>query len=326
MIRKIVIISDLHMGINGSKTCGFKQDDCGFVAYLEYLVSERNVDVIILNGDIFELWEPGQHTLNLGNHGPPMSKKLFMQIAESWPCTCDFIVNCPNVILVNGNHDACIRTKKFLDKCYADVLIPDFGLYVAHGHQSDIWCSDDSVLLGVTKFATRMYGHYELIKHDMDSDLVALEHTIQSATTRTCDTKAMIHAEAVAAALQCKIVVYGHTHKPLIVCMNDMVYCNTGNCCTSKCTIDQINMELRDAPLTMEDDNGQQPNIPATMDACAAGIPCNTCDGSVMLVPPTAGSGDMNAACVRRYVRIEHVKANVTSKEMKRVSLVKIDL
>jgi predicted phosphodiesterase len=225
-----------------------------------------------------------------------------------------------------------------MDKCYADVLIPDFGLYVAHGHQSDIWCSDDSVLLGVTKFATRMYGHYELIKHDMDSDLVALEQTIRSATTRTCDTKAMIHAEAVAAALQCKVVVYGHTHKPLVACMNDMVYCNTGNCCTNKTFIDQINLELRDAPLTMEED-GLQRNIPATMDACAAAaaaaaesLPCPDCpvgddaDARSVAVTAISGVGGISASCVRRSVRIEQVKANVSSKEMKRVSLVKIEL
>ena len=241
-IKKICVISDLHMGVNGSKTCGFKQNDDAFAAYLTKMLDELNYDLIVIAGDCFELWEPGPIAKN-GLHRP-MTQTLFKDIVASWPLTCEIIINCEHVILLNGNHDAYVRTKKMVGKCYADLIVEDFSLYVAHGHQSDIWCADDSLLLGVAQFATCLYGHVELIRHSMDEDVDAIDRTIKSFDTKRCEFRAMAHADMVSAALGCTVVSYGHTHNAMLHNTANTLYCNTGKCCTTKARIDQVDFAL----------------------------------------------------------------------------------
>lgn len=250
-MRKVAVLSDLHMGVNFSGTNGLKHSDEAFSVYLTRLVEELSYDLIVINGDCFELWEPGPEKKNFGK---PMTKELFGRIVSSWPLTSEILLHSKNVVLLNGNHDACVRTKKMVENCYADLLLPDFSLYAAHGHQSDIWCSDDSLLLGVAKLATRVYGKMELIKHSMDEDVCVLENTIRSVGTGKCDVGAMSHASAVSSAVGCKIVVYGHTHNPMVLCRSDMVYCNSGNCCTNRDMLDQIDFELVEEPMEMEEE------------------------------------------------------------------------
>lgn len=240
-IRKIAVLSDLHIGINGSKTCGFKQNDENVARYLTHMIDDMDYDLIVIDGDCFELWEPGPASKSPRK---PMSRELFRDIVNSWPMTCDVLINSENVVLLNGNHDACIRTANYVEKCYADLILSDFSLYVAHGHQSDVWCADDSMLLGVAKLATRIYGHMELIRHSTDEDVEVLEKTIRSTGTKRCDFRAMTHAEMVATSLGCKIIAYGHTHNPLLLNTPDVLYCNTGNCCTQRDAFDQLDFEL----------------------------------------------------------------------------------
>ena len=256
-IRKIAVLSDLHIGINGAKTCGFKQTDENMARYLTHMIEDMDYDLIVIDGDCFELWEPGPVSKSPRK---PMSRELFRDIVGSWPMTCEILINNENVVLLNGNHDACIRTANYVEKCYADLILSDFSLYVAHGHQSDVWCADDSVLLGVAKLATRIYGYVELIRHHMDEDVEVLEKTIRSTGTKRCDFRAMTHAEMVAASLGCKIIAYGHTHNPLLLNTPDVLYCNTGNCCTQRDTLDQLDFELeidtdRDALCETTDDD-----------------------------------------------------------------------
>ncbi|MDD5753170.1 MAG: metallophosphoesterase family protein [Methylococcales bacterium] len=256
-IRKIAVLSDLHIGVNGSKTCGFKQNDDKFAAYLTRMIDEMNYDLIIINGDCFELWEPGP-----SHRSPhrPRTQDLFSSIVRSWPLTSDILLNCEHVILLNGNHDACMRTSKMVEKCYADIILEDFSLYIAHGHQSDIWCADDSLLLGVAQLATSLYGHVELIKHSMDEDIDVLEKTIKSTGTKRCDFRAMTHAEMVSEALGCKIVTYGHTHNPLLLNTSQLLYCNSGNCCTLKDHLNQLDFILR-CPMSVDTSQVMRPPV-----------------------------------------------------------------
>jgi len=205
------------------------------------MLDELNYDLIVIAGDCFELWEPGPSRAH-----KPMTQALFNDITNSWPLTCDILLNCEHVILLNGNHDASIRTKNMVSKCYADLIIEDFSLYIAHGHQSDIWCADDSLLLGVAQFATCLYGHVELIKHSMDEDVATLDKTIKSFDTKRCEFRAMAHADMVSTALNCKIVTYGHTHKAMLHGTPKMLYCNAGNCCTVKNHLEQIDFMLEE--------------------------------------------------------------------------------
>jgi predicted phosphodiesterase len=259
-IHHITILSDLHIGVAGSGTCTFCQDDDErFASYVRWLTDEVEAidgggsksDLVVVNGDCFELWAPGP-----SGSGKPGTKELFQSIRETWPLTCDALLDerGDRVVMLNGNHDATLRTKNMFDRCYADLIVDDFSLYAAHGHQSDVWCSDGSVLLGISKLATRVYGRAELIQHDADESSEALQKTIAPKdAVRRCDYRAMAHAEAVAKTLGCRVVAYGHTHVPLLLGTKDVLYCNSGCCCHSAAerrnTVDQLDITRRDVDL-----------------------------------------------------------------------------
>jgi len=251
-IRKIAFVSDLHMGVNGSKTCGLKQDDQRLASYFQKLLYEDDYDLLVVAGDCFELWEPAANSSKV--YGKPMSRELFSEIIKTWPMTCDLFFNDNRVVLLNGNHDAATRTKGFIEKSYADLVVEDMRLYAAHGHQSDTWCSDDSVLLNITKMATRVYGHYELVRHHLDEDETALAASIKTAGTKKGDIRALSHAEMMAVAEGHKVVVYGHTHNAMLFINDNVLYCNSGNCCTERDVVDQIDVCLKitdcDDPLS----------------------------------------------------------------------------
>lgn len=259
-IHKITILSDLHIGVAGSGTCTFSQtSDTIFSNYIwslttmedvgdEAAAAERVSDLVVINGDCFELWAPGP-----SGSGKPGSKDLFETIKKSWPNTCGALLDQEGdrVVMLNGNHDATMRTKGMFDKCYADLIVDDFSLYAAHGHQSDVWCADGSALLGISKLATRAYGKAELIQHDVDENSDALQKTIMPKdAVRRCDYRAMAHAEAVAKTLKCQVVAYGHTHMPLLLGTKDVMYCNSGCCCypsrERRNTVDQLDITRRD--------------------------------------------------------------------------------
>lgn len=257
-IHRITIVSDLHIGVAGSGTCTFCQDDdARFASYVRWLTDDEGddgsdkSDLVVVNGDCFELWAPGP-----SGSGKPGTKELFKSIKETWPITCDALLDerGDRVVMLNGNHDATLRTKGMFERCYADLVVDDFSLYAAHGHQSDVWCADGSVLLGISKLATRVYGRAELIQHDADESSEALQKTIAPKdAVRRCDYRAMAHAEAVAKTLGCRVVAYGHTHVPLLLGTRDVLYCNSGCCCYSsgdrRNTVDQLDITRRDVDL-----------------------------------------------------------------------------
>lgn len=86
-MKNILIISDLHIG-NGDifDTFGWNEDE--FISSLEIIKKNEKVDLIVFNGDVFEMY-----------------KYTWNQIYEKRKKLIDYIIE-NNYILIKGNHDA----------------------------------------------------------------------------------------------------------------------------------------------------------------------------------------------------------------------------
>ena len=248
-IKHVVVISDLHMGINGSKNNDFKLDDAKFSSYLKYRLN-TNADLIIVNGDCFELWEFGMNMSDkkalkrLKNVKLPNTKKLFDDIVKSYPLTTDMIINHPKIILINGNHDTYLRTHTWVNKCVCDVKIPRLSLYIAHGHMSETLCSDDSLMSCISKTAASAFSVLELVNPRNDDNLEVLSHSFTRGKNKNYN--ALEHGLLTAKALNSRIVVYGHTHVPFIFSMDGMIYANSGRCRDRVNEFDEVDIDLSD--------------------------------------------------------------------------------
>ncbi|MFW6243091.1 MAG: metallophosphoesterase [bacterium] len=86
-MKNILVISDLHIG-NGDIFDTFGWDDKEFISSLEIIKKEEKIDLVIFNGDVFELY-----------------KYTWNQIYEKRKKLIDYFID-SKYILIKGNHDA----------------------------------------------------------------------------------------------------------------------------------------------------------------------------------------------------------------------------
>lgn len=231
------VISDLHISLPDVKNNDFELDEDVFIAYLQNSVAE--VDLLVLNGDIFECWETGLES----------QSGRFQSIARARPrlvrCIMDGM-RAGRIIYNNGNHDAICRTNRELwnglVRENTTILVHGRRIHVAHGHQADIYnveelaaeagccqaCFGTCCTLG--RCITWCVGTGEvLIDKDLDIHLEKLKLIVETPSTDTIFTS---HARRLAAQNRFDVVVYGHTHKakivPLVEGKPGPVYANDG--------------------------------------------------------------------------------------------------
>ena len=112
----ILVISDLHLDISDN-TGIFKWTEHKFIKTLDDIIIKYNIDQVILNGDIFELYKYSQKdiiekNINIINY-----------------------LNSKNVIYIKGNHDI-ISTYGKLNH----TIVNSSGqtIYIEHGHNADL--------------------------------------------------------------------------------------------------------------------------------------------------------------------------------------------
>lgn len=248
---KIVVLSDLHIGVKGQADNNFIMDDAAFAAHLDRL-SKAN-DVIVLNGDVFELWEGVAVAAAHAEHWNDLTKERLKLVIKSWPLTYKMIIDLiqsKKIILVNGNHDAQIRSRNLLGDdipVYENYTI-EMGPYrirIEHGHQGDIWCDEKSVLGCFSWMATQSKSALEdLINKKLDSTFELLEKTID-----TSDDKIAKYAGKLGRAIKADVIVFGHTHgarleKVANFAKSDVIYANSGKASDSEDVIDEVAVEI----------------------------------------------------------------------------------
>lgn len=111
----ILIISDLHIGSNGNFD-NFSWDTGRFIKKVEKIKIKYNVDKLILNGDIFDLYQYS-----------------FEDIRANKKQLIDYLIN-ENNIYIRGNHDIF---NDFAVDHYKIINSKGKTIYIEHGHNAD---------------------------------------------------------------------------------------------------------------------------------------------------------------------------------------------
>eukprot|EP01060_Flectonema_neradi_P007822 TRINITY_DN15538_c0_g2_i1.p1 TRINITY_DN15538_c0_g2~~TRINITY_DN15538_c0_g2_i1.p1 ORF type:complete len:313 (+),score=40.82 TRINITY_DN15538_c0_g2_i1:58-939(+) len=214
---KICVYSDLHIGPSDDKANDFKISDTLFVNKLEEDL--REVDCIILLGDILELWEI--------SHSHTDSEARYRKIKETRPKFFEFLLNHQNkdLFYVCGNHDA--KTSKLLrNPLGINLTLPDTGgsIFATHGHFID----EDNIGSGEWKgrIGTAFRSAAERLVHpDIDTVLMKIADHVG----RSGDKKLYSDwGDHLATEFGYSLVIMGHTHKAEISHRGTHHYVNTG--------------------------------------------------------------------------------------------------
>ncbi|MFW6130683.1 MAG: metallophosphoesterase, partial [Atribacterota bacterium] len=137
-MKSFAVISDLHLG-NGSLADDFlhegyykKTNEEKFIEYLK--LELEKYDMVILNGDVYELWQFSKEDINL-----------------AYPKLTELLRNCEKIKIIKGNHDWNINAEKNYDlniknasiklkqkhDCICNVRLKEADIHIEHGHKND---------------------------------------------------------------------------------------------------------------------------------------------------------------------------------------------
>jgi len=226
---KIKVISDIHLGITNSNDFLLNKND--FLITLTKLSKEN--DYLILLGDVFECWETNFNS----------QEEHFHKLKKEYNEIINFIENTNNVILISGNHDVIVWQKKLIKKVKRYYIIKNgkFDLYFAHGHQADVF---NSTFSWIGRTISELVGLAEnYIDPDIDLSLTKLLNTFDNHS----DDNTMEHGFCVGYKYGCDLVVYGHTHTPMVFCgdinYRKIIYANSGSVALHSDLIDMIDID-----------------------------------------------------------------------------------
>ena len=258
-MTKICVFSDLHIGQAGKPANNFKFKD---QIFSDYLLLQSNIyDLIILNGDVFELWEGVVETvLHAGIESiRKLTHERFETIKASYPKIVETIKKLSvegKLVLINGNHDSLVRidSDKLLPgmQVYENktVTIGPYVIRFEHGHQGDAWCKEGSALSCISWFTTQFRSAIDdLVTTKLDESFDLLTESIDTSSDAI-----KIFAGKLGKAVSADVVVFGHTHIPLLDQLergllgrdSGVIYANSGKSCDSDDLIDQVSIYVED--------------------------------------------------------------------------------
>lgn len=220
---KILILSDLHLGIKHDISNNFTLNEHLFNTYLLHAVN--TYDYIVLNGDVFELWEDMIQTRGL-TFGTKIINRV-NAILESWMFG-NIIRDNQKVVILSGNHDLYIKkykvipTKEINDKLM--IIHNGYNVLIAHGHLGDILCDDNSCCAFITCCCSQAASTLEdLLNMSFEDEINKVVACLETDESKITD-----YALKLLKSSNLHAVILGHTHKQKIVISNNKVYVNDG--------------------------------------------------------------------------------------------------
>jgi len=226
----LAIYSDFHIGTKENND-DFKIDEKLFIEYIN--ASIKKYDIVIFNGDVFELWQGKSWNNDL---------KTFDNIREARPLITNYIINsikASKIEYIIGNHDWILYQKQIIPliKSHYSYNSPNGLIWIEHGHKPDIFNNRWSIF---GKFITWITGWIErCIYNDIDIKIAKLlDLNITANTSRLPYIK---YAEKLIKKMNLNIIALGHTHRPYrqSITVNNQhkpciaSYIDTGKCCDS---------------------------------------------------------------------------------------------
>lgn len=232
---RVKVFSDLHIG-DKDKSDNFRINEDTLISYLEDCL--KKYDKVVINGDIFECWE---------SESFDAQEKQFQKVKEAYPKLVNYLacaINSSVIIATQGNHDYIVGRnnlienieKSFIINNYSTLLNRPVVIYIAHGHEADVW---NSKISWVGKTVAWVYGWAQRLGFKNEAlELNALINRVQGGDTQD---DFCIYAKKKAQKYNYDGIVFGHTHTARI----DGIYANCG-CCTEKTNIESLDIIIED--------------------------------------------------------------------------------
>lgn len=229
-MKTIAVISDLHIG-DRTKTDDFLIDEEKLVQFLELLLTK--VSVIIINGDLFECWQPKSWDAQVEQFHKIMRKRYhFIGFLKE-------MIEKGKIVYVNGNHDGIVRTRGLIGGVVSKYIVEYSGrkLLFEHGHLGDKANSGSLNVLG--RSITWLIGWLERFGWaDADKDFARIEKTIIPGGGSDNNLDAYARAKLIEGY---DLVCLGHTH----ISLRKEGYINSG--CAMENPIDITTILINDA-------------------------------------------------------------------------------
>ena len=245
MVEVIKVISDLHIGVKGTKENDFKLDEDKFKDYLLSLVDKCSM--IVLLGDVFDLLQSEKF-----NDQETRLREIIKDRMGLYGALVSMIVR-GDIVYVNGNHDAFMRTNKVFSKIVPKLVhkTPHHILVFDHGHRADIFNGMFS------NFISWIVGWLERIGFvDIDKDAPKLLKAME--TNKNIDSVYIKYAKKLQERYTADMVVLGHTHNAMVKEVGDLTYVNSGKGCDRKNKFDETtiivkgqNIEVKQEIITL---------------------------------------------------------------------------
>jgi len=221
----LLVLSDLHIGNNDYfETFGWNTDD--FISAIEKIRFEHNIDKVVLNGDVFELY-----------------KYSFDEIRENNRVLVDYLLNTPYINYIKGNHDAICPFGK-------ESIIFNNGqgkqVYIEHGHSAD-FMNGTHIGRRIQTFGFNLlrWGIKLKIVFGIYQRIFELEEAINKIPKKYDSIRYLSHALRLLKNYD--VVILGHTHKieshKTYYLNNKKLYVNCGSCSLGRFQAVIINTE-----------------------------------------------------------------------------------
>ncbi|WP_047451480.1 metallophosphoesterase [Alistipes sp. ZOR0009] len=207
----VLVISDLHLG-NGDRFGTFEWSNGDFIAMLKQVIDGHQIDQVVLNGDIFELYK--------------------YRFKDAYRKNKELITFLKSIgaIFIKGNHDFISPLGTF---SHTIVNTQGRKVYFEHGHEADFLNGTRvgrAIGFGLHLLLKRII-HIRWVERVYFNTIDALEDINQ--VPRKYNTyKYLKHALRLLRTYD--VVVLGHTHKVeshnTYYLNSKKQYCNTGSC------------------------------------------------------------------------------------------------
>jgi UDP-2,3-diacylglucosamine hydrolase len=234
---RVIVASDFHLKFVENREDKERRERV--VSFLDSLINKT--DLLILNGDIFDLWFVWKNVIIKGYF--PILKKL-SDLRES---------GC-RIVFIAGNHDFWFRDflTGFLD---IEISRHDFfeeidgqKIYVSHG---DLFTSNDlryKIFRAMVrnKFIMNFYGllHPDLalglgksLSRTSRKQLASSDHLKKKETGLIAFAKRKLD--------ECDIVIMGHSHLPKVEILDNGIYANAGDWLKNSTYLEMIDGKIK---------------------------------------------------------------------------------
>ena len=229
----ILVLSDLHIDTR-DRFGTFQWDEMDLIWQIERIREQQNIDKVIFNGDIFELYKYRMEEIEKAN---PTLMKYF---------------NDKDFVFIKGNHDNI--NSKGLD-CFQITNSDGLKIHIEHGHNAD-WFNGTKIGRALGRFGLTLLKKLSSSKSLMEIyfKIVAFDDQINHIPKKYNTIKYLTYALKL--LKEHDVVILAHTHKleshHTYYLNKKKRYLNCGSCSMGRFQAIVMNTETLDYELIKE--------------------------------------------------------------------------